>query len=247
MSLSTRIALVASAVLVGFAGVLSISVFQSESALVRAQITERARETAQQLKASSAEALARLDVAELRRQLSGVLRLPGITHAFAIDGEGRVLADGTRRNANRHRVLDDRASRIAAAATETLIQNTGTAIDVTEPIELGEDRIGAIRIGVSLHEVEVRLTAVRIKLLVQAGGFLLIALLLSLLLGRSITRPLSRLVDQTTAVARGDFHGTVEAAGGPEIRTLADSFNRMTSALRRSTVSREYVTGSWSV
>lgn len=241
ISLQTRIALLVSAVLVGFALLISISVFRSESGRVRAQITERARATASQLRESSAESLVRMDVAALRAALAGLRRLDGVQYAIALDEHGCFLTDGTTSNPNRHKVLDDVLSRAAAEAGQPLIQIGDGVIDVTEPVFRGQNRIGLFRIGMSLDGVEARVEAVRYRLILQSTLFLLLAIILSYGLGRSVTLPISRLIAQTSSIARGDFGRSVDVKGGPEIRTLVQSINRMQTSLSRITVSRKYL------
>jgi two-component system sensor histidine kinase BaeS len=64
---------------------------------------------------------------------------------------------------------------------------------------------------------------------VIAVGFIAIAL--SALFSRKLTRPLGELADATRSIAAGDLRSRVGAAGSAEIRHLSDNFNRMAQAL----------------
>jgi two-component system sensor histidine kinase BaeS len=55
---------------------------------------------------------------------------------------------------------------------------------------------------------------------------------------RRILRPLDRLADATRAIAAGDLETRVPLPPDPELRSLADSFNRMTSSLERAEMLR---------
>jgi adenylate cyclase len=59
-----------------------------------------------------------------------------------------------------------------------------------------------------------------------------LALLLSLLVARSITAAVGRLVDGTNAVRDGRYDQKVDVATRDELHTLADSFNHMLGGLR---------------
>ncbi|MEW6584155.1 MAG: ATP-binding protein [Nitrospirota bacterium] len=59
----------------------------------------------------------------------------------------------------------------------------------------------------------------------------LIAVVLSALFSRKLTRPLRELADATKAIAAGDLRSRVAATGSAEIRHLSDNFNRMAQAL----------------
>lgn len=61
---------------------------------------------------------------------------------------------------------------------------------------------------------------------------LVIAVLLSIIVSRTIARPLLKIADAAHAVAAGDTVAPVAVTGPPEVRTLADSFNHMTSEVR---------------
>ncbi len=69
--------------------------------------------------------------------------------------------------------------------------------------------------------------------LLVAVGFLLV-ILVGRYLANTITLPLSRLVGASTEVAGGNLDVQVDYRGSDEIATLAQSFNRMVSALSES-------------
>src|SRR6185369_13954257 len=67
--------------------------------------------------------------------------------------DGRIVHDGTRELALLDRLLDDTVSRRAVAADKPLVQETGDVVDVSAPIVLGEQRLGGVRVGLSLARV----------------------------------------------------------------------------------------------
>jgi class 3 adenylate cyclase len=64
-----------------------------------------------------------------------------------------------------------------------------------------------------------------------SGAALVLALLMSILLSRGLTRPVRALVDATDRVARGDYRARVPATSRDEIGQLARSFNTMAEGL----------------
>jgi len=60
---------------------------------------------------------------------------------------------------------------------------------------------------------------------------LMVSSLVVFLTHRAIVQPISKLVEQTGVLARGDLRGRVDVPPGGEFRTLAESFNRMAAAL----------------
>ena len=66
--------------------------------------------------------------------------------------------------------------------------------------------------------------------LIQAGLVgIVFAVILAALISRTIATPLQRVAAAATDVARGDYLVNVPISGPPELRSLAESFNRMTS------------------
>jgi len=72
------------------------------------------------------------------------------------------------------------------------------------------------------------------RLLLAGLVGLLSAVVVGLILSRSVYLPLGRVTRAATAVARGDYHEKVPVEGPSEARSLADNFNRMTEAVQRS-------------
>jgi signal transduction histidine kinase len=70
-------------------------------------------------------------------------------------------------------------------------------------------------------------------------GLASIAVLISLLLARAVTRPILHLADSARALERGDFHHPVPTGGPKEVRTVATAFASMADAVQERTHSLE--------
>ncbi len=69
--------------------------------------------------------------------------------------------------------------------------------------------------------------------LLQAGVVgLVIAAILAVVISRTIARPLQAVSLAASAVAKGDLDQRVPVSGPPEVRSVAESFNRMSSEVR---------------
>jgi signal transduction histidine kinase len=74
-----------------------------------------------------------------------------------------------------------------------------------------------------------------LEMLVALGAAVLLALLAGALLSRRLARPLEDVARAAQAVAAGDLEQRVPAGGNVrELRSLGDSFNRMTASLQQS-------------
>lgn len=99
-------------------------------------------------------------------------------------------------------------------------------------LEAGEVA-GAARLTLSLEAERERLLASRHLFLAYfVLDFLLLLVLGSLLLSRTVVHPVRRLVSATRRIADGDLGGTVHVPGSAEVAELCDAFNAMVLALR---------------
>jgi adenylate cyclase len=101
----------------------------------------------------------------------------------------------------------------------------------------GEDFLGFL--GISLPEATV--TAVGAgpdpSVVVALSALaLLLVVVIGLLISNSITRPLVRMADASTAVATGNLETRVPEEGSDEITVLAGTFNRMVEGLREGLI-----------
>jgi signal transduction histidine kinase len=100
--------------------------------------------------------------------------------------------------------------------------------DLTQAlVERFEASIRAVRRD--LEDVERRTRRSLVALLVAAP---LVALAVSLVIGRSIAAPVARLEAGAARIAAGDLDTRIEARGAPELEELALRWNDMTAALR---------------
>ncbi len=67
--------------------------------------------------------------------------------------------------------------------------------------------------------------------LVMVGAFMLIGILVSLLIKRSITVPVSLLKKKTREIGQGNFKGDLHLSSPPELAELAGAFNLMSNRL----------------
>lgn len=105
---------------------------------------------------------------------------------------------------------------------------------VAVPVLSGDEVVGVVRLSAPEQVVADRVNGKVRGLAVVAGISLLIAVVVAWLFARSVTRPLHELEAATHRLASGDLASRAnDAAGPPEVRGLADSFNSMASRIQR--------------
>ncbi len=123
---------------------------------------------------------------------------------------------------------------------ETLPASEQRMVEVLDLPELGHKKISAFRSRVPLLSV---LEDLDVTISLIGVGTLVAALVVSLLLSRSLSRPLVELAREAGAVAHGEPK-PVAARGAAEIRAFADAFNRAIAdltALRKRLASTERI------
>ncbi|OGP93153.1 MAG: hypothetical protein A2157_14645 [Deltaproteobacteria bacterium RBG_16_47_11] len=80
----------------------------------------------------------------------------------------------------------------------------------------------------SLHEIGTELRRIAVMM---TGAFLIFGIVISLLINRSITRPLSILEKKTKDIGKGNFKEDLDISSPPELAGLAGAFNLMCNKL----------------
>lgn len=176
-----------------------------------------------------------------------------------VESDGKVSTASTAAPAKRGDVFeDDLSAKVNAAAKGTIEQQLdaktgqiilGAPLFVTHvidadavPVKKEDLRVGEVRIAVDVSELERakqaavddgerRAAQVRKQLLIFAGIILAVGLLLGIVQGVRIARPLRTLSAQARHIAEGDFARRVNFRRGDEVGELADTFNVMAESL----------------
>jgi len=137
-----------------------------------------------------------------------------------------------------------------AAAQAALDGRTGvlTELDYREqpvlasysPLDVGDLRWGIVA-QLDTAEAFAPAVALRRALLATAAGVTALVAVTAILLARSLTTPLRRLIVGMGRLGRGDLGYRLAEARGDEIGQIAMAFDRMASDLQETTVSRDHV------
>src|SRR3989454_6106886 len=94
--------------------------------------------------------------------------------------------------------------------------------------------LGFVRVALPLTEIEGRHRALRNLLAAALGGAFLLSLGLSLLVARSVTRPLGEMVAAARRMARGEFREKIRTHCSDEVADLAGVLNQMAAAIEET-------------
>lgn len=106
---------------------------------------------------------------------------------------------------------------------------------LTSPILSGSERIGTLHVAESLGSVGVAQAGLRDTLVIVAAIALVVLVVAALWIATLIARPLKRMAGFAAEIEPEGLDRRLEMHDGPtEVRSLADSFNRMLDRLQRS-------------
>lgn len=169
-----------------------------------------------------------------------------VTGVAVIDRGGRVLAHNDKRHVGKTATGSLKDISGAKELTERMgVDVNGIeSIALAKPVEFRGSRLCVVFIAFSLRplkqqlaqtkslkEKEMRATFVNT---VTIGVFAIaVSVLLAVLLGLSISRPIRALVDQVNRIASGEFQARVKTQAGDEVGQLGDRFNYMAGQVQR--------------
>lgn len=114
------------------------------------------------------------------------------------------------------------------------------------PVNVNGKKVGTLIMGRGPFDRNPReeefIQRTNLMLVYSALGALLVALLLGILLSRTLTRPIRELTVATQAVTEGELGMQVSVRSKDEMGELAASFNKMSADLARSTEARKQMT-----
>ncbi len=213
----------------------------NEEALV-SQGRAAARLLAQQL----ANPVYFLDLGAIGRISRAAAEQGDVAYVIVFDAEGSILHDGSEDIGTFGKSMSDEFAARATAASATLVQTSDKLVDITQPLALGIDRIGGVRVGMSRLPARAQLAQVerdlvgrvrdldrstRIALAWPLLGILALAALISFLALRKVVQPLRELADHAREIEQGRFEINIDARRSDEIGDLQQAFSRMSSSL----------------
>jgi two-component system sensor histidine kinase BaeS len=114
------------------------------------------------------------------------------------------------------------------------------------PLFLKGEKIGHLEVRFFPREKRVLFVS-RTNRLLLISALLLgsVAVLMSIILARRLTRPISRLARAADSISQGNLHERLEITGSDELATLSLSFNRMAQTLEKQNALRKKINANF--
>jgi signal transduction histidine kinase len=112
------------------------------------------------------------------------------------------------------------------------VYSTQQTLEWSQPVALGDEPFGEIRIGLSTLLVRDDLNNSLAPAALAAGVSLIIAVIVAMLLAQLVLRPMHVIRSSLTRLGRGDLGATFDLRDDEELRDLGDVFDQVSAQLR---------------
>ena len=222
---------------------------QAMHGLLSEQVRVDGEAQVRQLSDSLANPLYYFDLDAIGTLARAALRDSDVDYILVYDSEGRILHDGSGDIAAYGQPMDDAMAAEVIAATGPHARMVGQVLDVSRPIQIGEERLGGVRVGYSMADMT-RAEAVAVEgfrgemdelgqrsltwLLLLCAAIGVVALVAAVLVQRLLVRPIKALGDAARQIETGDFTSAVPGTRrNDELGDLVRTFGRMRASLAR--------------
>jgi signal transduction histidine kinase len=167
--------------------------------------------------------------------LQSALYSADVVDAFIVDTTGVVIASSVPAQVGqtvpRRPQLNDLISMNPVSRLRAIYEKE-TYLEWTQPMALGEQPFGEIRIGLTNALVRRDLTQSLAPAALAAGLALLIAVFTSMVLAQIVLRPMHVIRSSLSRLGRGDLGATLDLRDDEEFRELGDVFDQVSAQLR---------------
>ncbi|MDH5184893.1 MAG: ATP-binding protein [Gammaproteobacteria bacterium] len=188
--------------------------------------------------------------------INNILRQENVSYIYVLDNQGQIIHDGQQQVSKFGQVLSDPVSQKANKTEHILFQRNEDFLDISMPIRLGDEVLGAVRVGLSTKQMVQNINSMddHLRTVTRQGEdqqlklaivvtiiFLILGTILSLFVARKLTRPIKELSNKTKNIGFGDYGQELEIYRHDEIGELYNSFHEMINRLKETTISRDFL------
>jgi signal transduction histidine kinase len=217
--------------------------------LLETELKRRGLSLAKNLARNSQYGVTIGDARLLQQLVDGLKEEPDVVYVIILDSRGIAWAHTDPDQIGKP--LEDEGIPPEGAAAETIVTSLllpdgGPAYDVAVPIEMDraavtliepeenldrKARIGWVRIGLSLEDLQERLHRTLWISILLTAGVVAIGIGIFFFLVRWISTPVEEIARAAVRIADGDFDHQIRVSTADEVGVLAQSFNRMSREL----------------
>jgi PAS domain S-box-containing protein len=245
-SISFRFLCIVSGILLVSSVVATGIICINQNTVLERFLKNKARDLGAYVAKLSSEAMLLNNTVQLDAIVREAIKDDDIVYAFIRDTKGQIL---TSQFASIDYISLQKKSIELALPPDAGILEIAEAIktreeilEVSTPVDVGDQRIGTVTVGISEAHIDAQLrrTTLFVLALNIAAAFAAGAVLFAAS-RKMILSPIKELAKATGCLARGELDTRVQVKAHGEVKMLVEAFNQMAHDLKMSTVSKEYV------
>jgi adenylate cyclase len=234
MPLKLKLSLVITFFLALTVVLMSAILLRQQQKTLTAEMVKRGLTIAQNLAASAKTPLVSDDELTLNVLVKDAMKDHDVAYVAITDERGKALAHS---DVGLVGLPLERAAALQPLGKELLVQTyeasgAGELIDFSVPLTFRQIRVGALYLGFSQRSIAAELARARNNAVLISAAMILLGIGGAFMLGAFLSRPISRLMEGTRAIAEGNFAITLHVPSRDEIGALTQSFNDMAASLR---------------
>ena len=242
LSLRAKITLLIEGLVVILVVVTGTITTMREKDTLESELRKRGLALAADLAKFTVRPLISQDLTTLRRFINHSMMQDYVRYVFVLDPDGKVVMHSD--IAEVGKTYKDSLNIAAVNSNKpgcTHLSKQGELhSDMFTPIQVSDIRLGTVRLGYSHMAIEKEIANARKQIFIIGLVTTMIGGVVAYLLASLISSPIKRITDATEKVANGDLITRLTIKRNDEIGVLANSFNKMTEDLRRTTISKDY-------
>ena len=242
LSLRAKITLLIESLVVILVVVTGTITTMREKDTLESELRKRGLALAADLAKFTVRPLISQDLTTLRRFINHSMMQDYVRYVFVLDPDGKVVMHSD--IAEVGKTYKDSLNIAAVNSNKpgcTQLSKQGELhSDMFTPIQVSDIRLGTVRLGYSHMAIEKEIANARKQIFIIGLVTTIIGGVVAYLLASLISSPIKRITDATEKVANGDLITRLTIKRNDEIGVLANSFNKMTEDLRRTTISKDY-------
>jgi two-component system, sensor histidine kinase len=203
-----------------------------ERANFRGELEKQAETILVTLETTLANPLYNLDSGPLETSMEALGQAQTGVLGRIYDPKGRLIADSGVASALTFDLDADPFGQELVNQDTFIFRSTAEYLEAGKPVIVGNQTIGAISVQLSTQLLEARLQATSNQGIILALLAALIGSGLSLLVSRTVTRPLRSMTTAAERITAGDLTQRVSVDSSRELGALAATFNAMTDHLQ---------------
>ena len=174
------------------------------------------------------------DIVRLNRMIKDAASVEGILYAAIVDRHNTVKAHIDPNNIGMTlQTFQNKEVRQDGNVTYfnyTLPSGT-QVLNLSRPITFRDKELGTVHVGLSLDFINHLIYRERVSILILSLFIVFSGIAIAILLGISFSRPISKLVDATQEIGKGNLHYHITMNRKDEFGDLASAFNYMADEL----------------